>query len=351
MKTYIRLNQKRMVNFILIFSVGILCSSTTYANVVRTVQEGAESAGMAIGDIINRAADISPNKPVHDIIVEMSFDPKDIPKPVVERIRDTKAMDNPMNYFYDGEEVFIHEKIYDYQDVFFKFKWGTSTSAAPETVHFLRKFVRERIDLENEEHVKAFWQSIEHHFQSIADSSGSSIDMDLARGTMINIADNVMEEQKLINLAAVGIRHGHIAKGDPLYFIIENFYPDKHRDAKIFSSPYFRKVDNITKDDLEYEILTRVTDNISHHINDSSFDMQKLWNYVTKLEKMGDETLLSSLKRKLTSMIKESVGDNPSQEELGEAFATKPKLKAIAEFGNNDRNFSNLLTEIISDIL
>ena len=106
-----------VISFIvLVFFAGVSCSTLSRSHrdpqsAGRVVGEGAKEVGEFIGGLLKKAEAGSPNKPVRELITGMGFDIDDVPKPVIDKIKKTNALENPMNYF--GSQHMNYSDSYD----------------------------------------------------------------------------------------------------------------------------------------------------------------------------------------------------------------------------------------------
>ncbi len=347
MKTCFKMSWKRIMNFMLIFSMGILCFSTAHANIVRAVQTGGERAGKVIGDIIHQARDSSPNRPVYEMLEEMGFNPGEVPRDVVKRMTARKAIDNPMNYFYDdtGRIYRVSDPdVIDYDNVFFSDKNGLMDERV------LKTFISKRLRADNDEHVKMFWESVEEYFASM--ETGEVV-LDGVVDKMRLLFQSSGLELPMADLVAKGIKLRVIDKSESLVSLLRKLNESDHGDIRIFSSSYFDF--ELDAGSFGYEIVRGNVNKMGQFLTDESFDFLNLWKKVNEVKDLDEGYLLTGFTEYLQKIIKEegaghAGGLDGGVDGLAQAFEKSDRLQVIAEAANNSEGFSDQLTEILTNL-
>ena len=294
----------------------------------KTAQEVGETVGRKIEDIISNAQKLSQNTPVRQAIIDFGFSLDNFSKNMIDRVRKTGALDNPMKYFFDFEEgtVFIHSRLFDYTDVFI------NRASSSEPIDFLGVLLRERMDLDKEDHVRDFWMAIKQF------NSETGI------GTVPKLT-KIFGEQKAMDLLAACIRHDVVREGDK--FFLEVIKGDH---VRIFASDYFRISSDMSIPYKESIIKSTLGD--MPHMSQStlSFPFMKLWAQVGE---MGDEKSVSDFKNILYGMIRSKLDATTtvSTESIGIVFERSEPLKEVVSYARDSTEIADMLTEIIADIL
>ena len=174
----------------------------------RALETGGAEIGEFIDDLVKKAELQSPNKPIHEMASEMGFSYDQIPKRVIERMRKTYAMDNPMNYFYNEDGLLKSEEIADFYSVLAKNPLYGRASSSPVPVRFLRQFVGVRLDLDNQDHLLTFWKALDSYAVQ-----GGVRDSNMFVTIFRNIAENIgYDEGKRGDLIAACLRNDTISE-------------------------------------------------------------------------------------------------------------------------------------------
>lgn len=320
----------------MIFLSGVSCS-TLSKNHIRDPQSASRAlvkTGNSIGDIIKRAEAKSPNKPVRDVIAEMGFDIDDIPKGVIDRIRTTNALDNPVNLFftnekiidlsYSGGKISFHKCFFENVDTEFK------------EVIFLRRLFVERVDWNNSEHVISFRSALRTHFEKMYPKREVSQLFDEDEFSKIS---SIIGEGKIVDFIASSIHYDNI--------LVNPFTKGLLRDRimlLVFRSDYFRGANNV--ESLEYSVLEEA---IKKMLFLDQNGLSKLWKQVNDVSAIDESFLLASFKGKVKDLI-ESRMQTSNPEKMEQTFNEEERLKVLMDVAKEDDSFAELLTDILADI-
>ena len=155
-----------IISFTIPFLACISCSNLPQSREPQSLGRAFDKGGTEIGELIDglvRKAELqSPNRSLRELVSEMGFSPEQIPKSVLQRIRETDAIDNPIHYFYHDNILLSRPDIPDFKSVFLR---TDIISAIPRitpppspAVRFLRQFVGTRLDLDNQDHLLTLWE-------------------------------------------------------------------------------------------------------------------------------------------------------------------------------------------------
>ena len=211
------------ISVIIIFLACISCSNFSQSRnpqaIGRALEKGGGEIGEFIDDMVKKAELQSPNRPLRELISEMGFDYDQVPKRVIERMRKTDAMDNPMNYFYDEGGLLKSDEIPDFYSVLSKNPAYDRNPTPP--VLFLRKFVGARLDLDNQDHLFTLWKALD-----ASASSGGVRDSNIFSNTFRNITEYIgYTESKRGDLVAASLQNDEISKGSMFQSIAKNTTP------------------------------------------------------------------------------------------------------------------------------